>query len=56
MIPELLEINLGFASWYPKFPNKIQVSGISRSGWSIPDSSFGLRIFCLALVSTVSEK
>jgi hypothetical protein len=36
-------INLGFASCYPKIPNKIRVSGISGSG-------FGLRVFCLALV------
>jgi hypothetical protein len=32
VIPELPEINSGFASCYPKFPNKIRVSGISGSG------------------------
>jgi hypothetical protein len=38
VILELPEINSGFASCYPKFPNKIRVSGISGSG-------FGLRVF-----------
>jgi hypothetical protein len=33
------EINSGFASCYPKFPNKIRVSGISGSG--IPGSGYG---------------
>jgi hypothetical protein len=32
MIPELPEINSGFASCYPKFLNKNLVSGISGSG------------------------
>jgi hypothetical protein len=41
VIPELPEINLGFASCYPKFPNKIRVSGISGSGSGIPGSGFG---------------
>jgi hypothetical protein len=45
VVPELPEINSGFASCYPKFPNKIRVSGISGSG-------FGLRVFCLALLSS----
>jgi hypothetical protein len=44
VIPELPEINSGFASCYPKFPNKIRVSGISDSG-----SNFGLRVFCPTL-------
>jgi hypothetical protein len=44
----------GFASCYPKFPNKIRVSGISGSGSGIPGSGipgsgFGLRVFCPAL-------
>jgi hypothetical protein len=39
MIPELPEINLGFASCYLKFPNKIWVSGILGSG--IPSSGYG---------------
>jgi hypothetical protein len=34
-----------FCMLLPKFPNKIQVSGISRSGSSIPGSGFGLRFF-----------
>jgi hypothetical protein len=34
MIPELPEINSGFARRYSKFPNKIRVSGISGSGIS----------------------
>jgi hypothetical protein len=45
VIPELPEINSGFASWYPKFPNKIWVSGISDSGSGIPGSGFGYRFF-----------
>jgi hypothetical protein len=49
VIPELPEINLGFASCYPKFPNKIRVSGISGSG--IPGSGFGLRVFCPVLLA-----
>ena len=49
MIPELPEIISGFASCYPKFPNKIRVSGISGSGSGIPGSGFGLRVFCPAL-------
>jgi hypothetical protein len=49
VIPELPEINSGFASCYPKFSNKIRVSGISGSGSSIPGSGFGLRVFCPAL-------
>jgi hypothetical protein len=49
VIPELPEINSGFASCYPKFPNKIRVSGISGSGSGIPGSGFGLRVFCPAL-------
>jgi hypothetical protein len=32
VIPELPKINLGFTSCYPKFPNKIRLSGISGSG------------------------
>jgi hypothetical protein len=52
MIPELPEIKSGFASCYPKFPNKIWVSGISGSG--IPGSGFGLRVFCPALLTTGS--
>jgi hypothetical protein len=44
VIPELPEIISGFASCYPKFPNKIRVSGISGSG-------FGLRVFCPALAA-----
>jgi hypothetical protein len=48
VIPELPELNSGFSSCYPKFPNKIRVSGISGSG--IPGSGFGLRVFCPALV------
>jgi hypothetical protein len=47
VIPELPELNSGFPSCYPKFPNKIRVSGISGSG--IPGSGFGLRVFCPAL-------
>jgi hypothetical protein len=47
VIPELPEINSGFASCYPKFPNKIRVSGILGSG--ILGSGFGLRVFCPAL-------
>jgi hypothetical protein len=47
VIPELPEINSGFASCYPKFPNKIRVLGIPGSG--IPGSDFGLRVFCPAL-------
>jgi hypothetical protein len=49
VIPELSEINSGFASRYPKFPNKIRVLGISGSGLGIPGSGFGLRVFCPAL-------
>jgi hypothetical protein len=41
VIPELPEINSGFESCYPKFPNKIRVSGISGSGSGIPGSGFG---------------
>jgi hypothetical protein len=43
VIPELPEINSGFASCYLKFPNKIRVSGILGSG--ISGSGFGLRVF-----------
>jgi hypothetical protein len=43
--PELPELNSGFASCYPKFPNEIRVSGISSSGSGIPGSGFGLRVF-----------
>jgi hypothetical protein len=54
MIPELPELNSGFASCYPKFPNKIRVSGISGSGLDILGSGFGLRVFCpVLLVSQV---
>jgi hypothetical protein len=49
VIPELPELNSGFASCYPKFPNKIRVSGISGSGSGIPGSGFGFRVFCPAL-------
>jgi hypothetical protein len=52
VIPELPELNSGFASCYPKFPNKIRVSGISGSG--IPGSGFGLRVFCPALHTRLS--
>jgi hypothetical protein len=52
VIPELPELNSGFASCYPKFPNKIWVSGISGS--DIPGSGFGLRVFCPALLLGVS--
>jgi hypothetical protein len=45
MIPELREINSGFASCYPKFLNEIWVSDISGLGIS----GFGSRVFCLAL-------
>jgi hypothetical protein len=45
VIPELPKINWGFASCYPKLPNKIRVSGISGSGSGIPGSGFGLRVF-----------
>jgi hypothetical protein len=48
VIPELPEINSGFASCYPKFSNKIRGSGILGSG--IPGSGFGLRVFCPALL------
>jgi hypothetical protein len=41
VIPELSEINSGFTSCYPKFPNKIRVSGISDSSSGVPGSSFG---------------
>jgi hypothetical protein len=51
VIPELPEIISGFASCYPKFPNKIWVSGISGSGSGISGSGFGLRVFCPALIS-----
>jgi hypothetical protein len=40
MIPELPEINSGFASCYSKFPIKIRVSGISDS--DIPVSGYGV--------------
>jgi hypothetical protein len=40
VIPELPEINSGFASCSPKFPNKIRVSGISGSGLGISGSGF----------------
>jgi hypothetical protein len=53
VIPELPEIISGFASCYPKFPNKIRVSGISGSGSGISGSGFGLRIFCPALVAAM---
>jgi hypothetical protein len=43
VIPELPEINSGFAICYPKFPNKIWVLDISDSS-----SDFGLRFFCPA--------
>jgi hypothetical protein len=42
VIPELPEIISGFASCYPKFPNKIRVSGISGSGSGIPGSGYGV--------------
>jgi hypothetical protein len=48
VIPELSEINSGFASCYPKFPNKIRVSGISSLGPGIPVS--GYMFFCPALL------
>jgi hypothetical protein len=51
VIPELPELNSGFASCYPKFPNKIRVSGISGSGSGIPGSGFGLRVFCPVLAA-----
>jgi hypothetical protein len=54
VIPELPELNSGFASCYPKVPNKIRVSGISGSGSGIPGSGFGLRVFCPALVAHTS--
>jgi hypothetical protein len=49
VIPELPEINSGFASCYPKFPNKIRVSGILGSGFGY--SGFGFRVtgFCPTL-------
>jgi hypothetical protein len=53
VIPELPEINSGFASCYPKFPNKIRISGILGSGSGIPGSGFGLRVFCPALLSGI---
>jgi hypothetical protein len=53
VIPELPEIDSGFASCYPKFPNKIRVSGISGSGSGIPGSGFGLRVFCSALAEGI---
>jgi hypothetical protein len=52
VIPELPEINSGFASCYPKFPNKIRVSGISGSGSGIPGSGFGFRVLCPALAAS----
>ena len=55
MIPELPEIISGFASCYPKFPNKIRVSGISGSGSGISGSGFGLRVFCPALAIGITE-
>jgi hypothetical protein len=39
----------GTRLWYPNYPNKIRVSGISGSGSGIPGSGFGLRVFCPAL-------
>jgi hypothetical protein len=51
-VPELPEINSGFANCYPKFRNKIRVSGISGSGSGIPGSGFELRVFCPALRPT----
>jgi hypothetical protein len=56
VIPELPELNSGFASCYPKFPNKIRVSGISGSGSGIPGSGFGLRVFCPALHNTTTSR
>jgi hypothetical protein len=53
VIPELPEIISGFTSCYPKFPNKIRVSGISGSGSGIPGSGFGLRVFCPALAKEI---
>jgi hypothetical protein len=53
VIPELPEVNSGFANCYPKFPNKIRVSGISGSGSGIPGSGFGLRVFCPALTGAM---
>jgi hypothetical protein len=50
VIPEIIS---GFACCYPKFPNKIRVSGISGSGSGIPGSGFGLRVFCPALRGTL---
>jgi hypothetical protein len=44
VIPELPEINSGFASCYPKSPNKIWVSGILGSSSGIPGSGFRLRV------------
>jgi hypothetical protein len=49
VIPELPELNSGFVSCYPKFLNKIRVSGISGSGSGILGSGFGLRVFRPAL-------
>jgi hypothetical protein len=51
VLPELSEINSGFAGCYPKFSNKIWVSSISGSG--ILGSGFRLRIFCLALLACI---
>jgi hypothetical protein len=48
VIPELPEINSGFASCYLKFLNKIQGLGISSLSSGIPGS--GLGFFCPALV------
>jgi hypothetical protein len=53
VIPELPEIISGFASCYPKFLNKIRVSGISGSGSGIPGSGFGLRVFFPALMKGI---
>jgi hypothetical protein len=54
VVPELPEINSGLASCYPKFPNKIRVSGILGSGSGIPDLDFGLRVFGPALAGEVT--
>jgi hypothetical protein len=40
VIPELPKINSSFASCYPKFPNKIHVSGISGSVISVSGYGF----------------
>jgi hypothetical protein len=55
MIPELPEINSGFASCYLKSPNEIRVLGILGLNSVILGSGFGLWVFCPTLTAQVDS-